>query len=161
VHFHPPRAAHVRAGRIPFGVLTMSARDGAGSVVEQLLELGRFTDTALELVPRSVRRASATFQLAVANRGNTTLRVSIRGRDPAGAVRVECAPARLTVFPGGFAQSRIRVRPTRRRWRGLPLARPFQIVVDPGEDAPLIAAGELLQHPILPAWVQIRPSRTA
>ena len=161
VHFHPPRAAHVRAGRIPFGVLTMSARDGAGSVVEQLLELGRFTDTALELVPRSVRRASVTFQLAVANRGNTTLRVSIRGRDPAGAVRVECAPARLTVFPGGFAQSRIRVRPTRRRWRGLPLARPFQIVVDPGEDAPLIAAGELLQHPILPAWAQIRPSRTA
>ncbi|MGH3980792.1 MAG: hypothetical protein ACRDRZ_17635 [Pseudonocardiaceae bacterium] len=161
VHFHPPRIAHVRAGRIPFGVLTMSAREGAGSVVEQLLEVGRFTDTAVELIPRSVRRASATFQLVVANRGNTTLRVSVRGRDAAGAVRVECAPARLTVFPGRFAQSRIRVRPTRRRWRGPPLARPFQIVVDPGEDAPLIAAGELLQHPILPACAQIRPSRTA
>jgi hypothetical protein len=161
VHFRPPRAAHVRAGRIPFGVLTMSARDGAGSVVEQLVELGRFTDTVLELVPRSVRRASATFALAVANRGNITLRVSLRGRDAADAVRVECAPTTLTVFPGGFAQSRIRVRPTRRRWRGLPLARPFQIVVDPGQDAPLIAAGELLQHPILPTFAQIRPSRTA
>ena len=161
VRFHPPRAAHVRAGRIPFGVLTMSARDGAGSVVEQLLEVGSFTDTALELVPRSVRRASATYQLAVANRGNTTLRVSVLGRDAAGAVRVECTPARLTVFPGGLAQSRIRVRPTRRCWRGVPLTRPFQIVVDPGEDAPLIAAGELLQHPILPTCAQIRPSRTA
>ncbi|MDQ3885930.1 MAG: hypothetical protein M3308_02675 [Actinomycetota bacterium] len=161
VHFHPPRAAHVRAGRIPFGVLTMSARDGAGSVVEHLLEVGRFTDTALELIPRSVRRASATFQLIVANQGNTTLRVSVRGRDTAEAVQVECAPARLTVFPGEFAHSRIRVRPTRRCWRGPPVARPFQVVVDPGEEAPMIAAGELLQHPILPPFVQIRPSRTA
>src|SRR5918997_4689404 len=124
-HFHPPRAAHVRAGHIPFGVVTMSARDGAGSVVEQLLELGRFTDTALELVPCAVRRASATFQLVVTNRGNITLQVRLRGRDAAGAVRVECTPARLTVFPGGCVQSRIRVRPTCRRWRGRPLIRPF------------------------------------
>lgn len=161
VHFRPPRAAHVRAGRIPFGVLTMSARDGAGSVVEQLLELSRFTDTALDLVPRSVRRASSTFALSVANQGNTTLRVSVRGRDAAGAVRVECAPTRLTVFPGGSAHSRIRVRPTRRRWHGPPVAQPFQIIVDPGDDVPLIAAGELLQRPTLPACFQIKPSRTA
>jgi len=151
VHFHPPRAAHVRAGAVPFGLLTTSAQETAGPVVERLLEVGRFTDIGAELIPRCVRRASATFHLTVANRGNDTVRVSVRGRDPADALRVECAPARLTVFPGTTAQSGIRVRPARRRWLGSPVARPFQIVVDPGADLPLIVGGELVQRPILPS----------
>ena len=150
VHFHPPRAAHVRAGVIPFGVLTTSAAEAAGSVVEKLVEVGRFAEADLELVPHSVRRATATFQLSVANRGNATMRASLRGRDPAGVLQVECTPARLTVFPGTMAQCRVRVRPTYRRWRGAPLTQPFQVLVDPGEDIPLIAAGELVHRPILP-----------
>src|SRR5262245_28922668 len=76
VHFHPPRAAHIRAGAIPFGLLTISAQEAAGSVVEQLLEVGRFTDTVAELIPRYIRRGSATFHLTVANRGNDTVRLS-------------------------------------------------------------------------------------
>lgn len=149
-YFHPPRAAHVRAGSMPFGVLTTSALEATGSVVEQLIEMGRFSDTVLELIPRSVRRTSATFQLSVANRGNDTLRVRIRGRDPAGALRVECTPANLTIFPGTFAHSAIRVSPTLRNWCGAALARPFQVVVDDaGRDDPLIAVGELVHHPIL------------
>ncbi|MGH3911920.1 MAG: hypothetical protein ACRDTC_00695 [Pseudonocardiaceae bacterium] len=150
VHFRPPRAAHVRAGAIPFGVLTTSNRKPAGPVVEQLLEVGRFANTVVELIPRSVRRASATFVLTVANWGNDTVRVSLRGRDPSGGLWVECAPTRLTVFPGTLAQSRIRVRPMRRCLRGSPLAHPFQVIVDPGSDVPLIATGELVAHPILP-----------
>lgn len=150
MHFHPPRAPHVRAGVLPFGVLTTSAQEAAGSVVEKLLEVGRFTETVLELVPRSIRRSTATFQLTVANRGNATLRVSLRGRDPAGALRVECTPAKLTVFPGTLVHCGVRVRSTQRRWRGSPLTRPFQVLVDPGEDMPLITAGELVHHPILP-----------
>ena len=150
VHFHPPRASHVRAGVIPFGVLTTSAVEAAGSVVEKLVEVGRFSEADLELVPHSVRRSTATFRLSVANRGNATMRVSLRGRDPAGVLRVECTPARLTVFPGTVAYCAVRVRPTRRRWRGAPLTRPFQVVADPGEDLPLIAGGELVHRPILP-----------
>jgi hypothetical protein len=150
VHFRPPRSAHVRAGSIPFGVLTTSTRGVAGSVVEQLVEVSRFTDTGLELVPRCVRRASATFQLSVANRGNDTVRVNLRGRDPAGALRVECTPRMLTVFPGTYAHSMVSVRSRHRSWRGFPLARPFQVVADAGEDLPLIATGELVAHPILP-----------
>lgn len=150
-HFRPPRAAHVRAGSMPFGVLTTSAQEAAGSVVEQLLEVGRFTDTVLELVPRCVRRSSAEFLLTVANRGNDTVRVSLRGRDPAGALRVDCTPAKLTVFPGALEQSMIRVRPMHWHWRGPPLVRPFQIIVDPGDDLPLTATGELVHHSVLPA----------
>lgn len=149
-HFHPPRAAHVRAGRIPFGLLTTSALEGCGSVVEQLLEVSRFADTTVALVPVLIRRASATFQLAVANRGNGTVRMCVRGRDPAEALRVECDPAMLTVFPGATAHSRVLVRPTRRRWHGSAVAWPFQVVVNPAEDAPVIVAGEMLQHPMLP-----------
>ncbi len=148
-HFHPPRAAHVRAGSMPFGVLTTSAHEATGSVVEQLLEVGRFSDTVLELIPRSVHRTSATFQLSVANRGNDTLRLNIRGRDPAEALRVQCIPASLTIFPGTFAHSEVRVRPTRRHWRGAALPRPFQVVADNGRDDPLVAMGELVHHPIL------------
>jgi hypothetical protein len=149
VHFHPPRAPHVRAGVVPFGLVTLSAQEAAGSVVEQLLEVGRFTDTVAELIPRCVRRGSAIFHLAVVNRGNDTVRVQVRGRDLAGALRVECAPAALTVFPGMTAHSGIRVRPTRRHWCGASIARPFQVVVDPGVDSPLVVDGELVQHPIL------------
>lgn len=150
VHFHPPRASHVRAGVIPFGVLTTSATEAAGSVVEKMVEVGRFSEADLELIPCSVRRSCATFQLSVANRGNATMRVNLRGRDQAGALRVECTPARLTVFPGTVVYCEVRVRSTYRRWRGAPLTRAFQILVDPGEDIPLIIAGELVHRPILP-----------
>ncbi|MGH4017217.1 MAG: hypothetical protein ACRDSL_25480 [Pseudonocardiaceae bacterium] len=149
-HFRPPRAAHVRAGAMPFGVLTTSATEAAGSVVEQLLEVGRFTDTVLELIPHCVRRSSAVFQLTVANRGNATVRMNLRGRDPACALRVDCSPGRLIVFPGTLAQSTIRVRPKRKRWLAAPLVLPFQVIADPGDDLPLIAAGEVVHHPILP-----------
>lgn len=150
VHFRPPRASHVRAGVIPFGVLTTSAADAAGSVVEKLVEVGRFCDADLELVPHSVRRSAATFQLSVVNRGNATIRVSLRGRDPASVLRVECVPTRLTVFPGTVAHCGVRVRTAQRRWRGAPITRPFQILADPGEGIPLVAAGELVHRPILP-----------
>lgn len=150
VHFRPPRASHVRAGVIPFGVLTTSAAETTGSVVEKLVEVGRFSDADLELVPHSVRRSTATFQLSVINRGNATMRVSLRGRDPAGVLRVDCASARLTVFPGTVVHCGVRVRPTRRRWRGAPITLPFQVLVDAGEGIPLIAAGELVHRPILP-----------
>jgi hypothetical protein len=153
VHFRPPRAAHVRAGLMPFGVLTTSSLGDAGSVVEQLLEVGPFTDTALELVPCAIRRRSATFRLLVANRGNVTVRTSLRGRDPEDALRVDCVPAKLTVFPGGVAQSHIRVRPTRLHWRGRPRTLPFDVVAS-SEDVtalPLFVEGELSAYPILPA----------
>lgn len=150
VHFHPPRVPHVRAGTIPFGVLTTSALEAAGSVVENVLEMARFTETVLDLIPCSTRRSTATFRLRVANRGNATLRLQLRGRDPAAALRVECTPARLTVFPGTAVHCQVRVRPANRRWRGPPLTRPFQVVVDSGEDTPLIAAGEWVHRPVLP-----------
>lgn len=150
LYFHPPRAAHIRAGSMPFGVLATSAQEGTSSVVEQLIEMRRFTDTGLELVPRTVRRASAVFELAVTNRGNDTLRVTLRGRDLAGVLRVDCTPTGLTVFPGTVAQSRIRIRSARRHWRGKALRQPFQVIVDPGADPPLIVSGELVLRPILP-----------
>lgn len=149
VRFHPPRAAHVRAGQIPFGLVTTSARNGAGSVTEQLLELGRFADTTLELAQRTVRPGGGTFRLVVGNGGNSTLCARLRGRASDAAVQVECMPRQLTVFPGEAGQCRVRVR-ARRRWRGPVLAIPFQVMVDPGAGtSPLIATGELLQHPVL------------
>lgn len=150
VHFHPPRVAHVRAGPMPFGVLTTSARERTGRVVEQLVEMGRFTDVVAELVAASVRRARATYGLTVANRGNVTVRVNLRGRDSGGELRVRCMPTSLTVFPGAAGHSRIRVRSARRHWRGPPVARPFQIVVDYGGCIPLVVPEELILHPILP-----------
>lgn len=149
VHFNPPRAPHVRAGVIPFGLVATSERDGGGWVAEQLLELSTFADMALDLEQRSARRGSGTFRLVVGNQGNATLRLRLQGRGVGEAVHVECAPRRLTVFPGETAQCRVRVR-ARRRWRGPARAVPFQVVVDAGAGStPLIAHGELLDQPLL------------
>lgn len=152
VHFRPPRAAHVRAGRMPFGVLTTSALGETSSVVERMLEVGPFTETSLELVPCSIRRRSSTFRLLVANRGNVTVRASLLGRDQADALRVECLPSRITVFPGAVAQSHVRVRPVSVHWRGRPRVVPFRVVMreDDASSTPSFVVGELQHYPLLP-----------
>lgn len=145
VHFRPPRSAHVRAGRIPFGLLTTSTRERTSSVVEQLLELARFCDTSVELVACSARRRFARYRLIVSNQGNATVHARVRGRDLDDTLWIGCSPAELTVFPGLTAHCQVQVRP-RQRLRPCDAAvSAFQILVQPDMDSPLMAIGSF-QH---------------
>lgn len=151
VHLHPPRAAHVRAGPTPFGLLALSHRNGSCAVAEELLVLGRFAEVFAELIPRVHEGRSASFQLSVRNAGNSTLHLALAGRDPHGALAISCSPPALTVFPGTTATSRIRVRSRRLRWRGAPRPQRFEVIARPEGDDPITVAATLLERALLTA----------
>ena len=157
VHFHPPRAAHVRAGTTPFGLLTTSDDGTSTSVVEELLVVDRFTELSAELIPRVQQGRTATYRLVLRNGGNSTLHVSVSGRDLGGVLAIGCFPPGLTVFPGKTRSCRVRVRPSRRRWCGETTPRQFQIVARPEGEDPFLLEGTLLQRPLLPQPLLPRP----
>ncbi len=144
VGFHPPRAAHVRAGHSPFALLATSERDGSSALAEQLLAVHAFFDVSFELEPRAQRRRSARHQLRMANRGNETVRLRLAGRSPDRALSVVCAPAELVVHPGTIEYAHVQV-----RFSGPP-AEPltFQVIGHThGHEDPLLAAGTLAPRP--------------
>jgi hypothetical protein len=140
IWFHPPRAAHVRAGRIPFGVLATSAMELRSTVAEQIVELSRYEHTAIELIAAARRRRSARYWLQVSNLGNDAVRLQLHGRDLDQVMRVDCDPRQLTVFPGSIEYSRVRVRVSRpaRRERD---TRAFQVIVTSDVTGPAIVTG--------------------
>ncbi len=149
VHFHPPRAAHVRAGPTPFGLLTTSHQGIASSVVEELLVVRRFAELDAELIPPVQRGRAATYKLILHNGGNSTLHVRLYGRDPGGVLAVGCSPPGLTVFPGTAGSCRVRVRSNHHRWRGETASRRFHVIARPEGEDPLLVEGTLLQRPLL------------
>lgn len=154
VIFRPPRNHTVAAGPIPFGVMVRSREDPAGSVVEEgTVEVGQFVDDGIELLPRTARgRRSATYELAVDNRGNRPLNVEILPLDPDGRFAFRAEPPALVIEPGAAGFSRINVAPRKRFLRGPSQTKTFQVHAIP-EDAPaLVADGTFLQEPLLPRW---------
>lgn len=141
IRFHPPRAAHVRAGNTPFALLATSERDRSSALAEQLLALNRFFDTALELEQRAVRWRTARYSLGVINRGNATVRLQLSGRDLDGWLVVDCDPVEMTVFPGAAEYARVHVRLRRAPATPEPLS--FQVVARSDGHDPLLATGRL------------------
>src|SRR4029077_14716485 len=70
--FRPPRDASTAAGAIPFGLKVVSKENPTDSTVpEGILEIGLFTDSGAELLPRTSRgRLAGKHELAFDNRGN-------------------------------------------------------------------------------------------
>jgi len=154
VVFRPPRAASVPAGVMPFGVRVVSREDPAGSVVEEgTLEVAAFVDTSAELVPRTSRGSrGASHDLAIDNRGNAPLNASIAGFDPDRLLDFDVNPPAIVADPGTAAFTKVHVKARDRFWRGTPKTRPFRVVVDAGDGAPIGVDGSLLQESLLPPW---------
>jgi hypothetical protein len=151
---HPPRVAHVRAGPLPFGVMA-AAQDGPSvGVAEELVVVGSFADLTAELAPAVVPGRSGTTWLRLENRGNTARHVMVGGRDVDCALRVVCRPGGVTLYPGTRRSVRIRLRGRAAPRTGTP--RPFEVVVRPVDDDPVVLRGTLLGRPWFPAVVAVR-----
>jgi hypothetical protein len=154
VVFRPPRSASVPAGAMPFGVRIVSREDPAGSVVEEgMLDVAAFAETSAELVPRTSRGSrGASHDLAIDNRGNAPLNAAITGFDPDRLLDFDVNPPTIVADPGTAAFAKVNVKARDRFWRGTPKTRPFRVVVDAGDGAPIGVDGSLLQESLLPPW---------
>jgi hypothetical protein len=155
VSFAPPRNSSTPAGALPFGIRARSQEDPGGSAVEEgVLTVGTFSDTFAELVPRASRGSrGATHELAVDNRGNARLNASITAADPDQLLGFDVQPPGLVVEPGTAGFAKVRVRPTKRFWRGQPKTRPFKVAVAGDDGRPIVLDGSMLQEAILPRWL--------
>jgi len=154
VVFRPPRSASISAGVLPFGIRTRSREDAEGMTVEEgTVEVGPFYEPFAELVPRTSRGSrGATHDVAIDNRGNVSLNAELEAFDEDRLLRFDVDPPGIVVEPGMASFARLKVRPTKRFWRGMPKTRPFQLQVRPEGTVPITLDGALLQESILPPW---------
>lgn len=151
----PPRDSALPPGELPYAVrVSPQEQPEYSTVPEGVLLVGAYADFTAELTPRlSQGRTGAGFQLALDNRGNHPLTVSLSAKDQSDALRFALPSTATVVGAGQAAFVRIPVRARRRVWRGTPTPRPFQVTATPAEDgvAPVVLDGTLLHRPILSA----------
>jgi len=152
--FRPPRAASVPAGPMAFGLHAVSREDPAGSSVEEgSVDVGPFMDPSAELVPKTSRGSrSGSHDLAVDNRGNVRLNAEVEAADADQLLAFDVNPPGIVVEPGTAQFAKVKVKPTKRFWRGSPKTRPFQLVVRSEGAPPVTLDGALLQEAVLPPW---------
>jgi hypothetical protein len=154
LRFSPPRASHVSAGQVPFGVMVTSSEDRRSTVAEAVLEVGAATEVFAELIPRTSRgRRTGRHQLAIDNRGNVPLDIEIASADRDGEMRVRVEPPKLRVEPGAAAFAKVTVKPETGFWRGPAQTKPFGLQVNYGQNEPYPVEGTMLQEAKLPKWL--------
>lgn len=153
--FRPPRASTTPARTIPFGIRVRSREDPqASSVEEGVLNVNPFASTFAELLPGTSRGSRrGRHDVAVDNRGNTTVDAEIVPVDPTNELRFQVRPPSVVTQPGNAGIARLVVRPRRRFWRGAPKTRTFQVSVRPKGQTPIPLTGAMLQEAMLPGWL--------
>lgn len=154
VLFRAPRSWEVPAGHVPYGVQVLPAQHPEDSVVvEGVVEVQPFHEIVAELVPRtSEGRSGGQHRVAVDNRGNTTVDVTLTPDDPEERLHLGLRPPRLRIVPGTVQSADLTVQPVRRIWRGTRTAHPFTVSVDPDRGPGSLVAGTHRQNPLLPGW---------
>lgn len=157
VSFHPPRTPQLAAGEVPWAVRVVPSEDPDGTTVEEgVLDVEPFTEVTAEMRPRTSHargRRAGKHELALDNLGNTSVDVYLTGGDADQKLDVTVEPERLTVVPGGAAVVPVRAQARKRFWRGQAVTHPFQVVVEPAGQPPVVVDGSLLQEAVVPAWV--------
>lgn len=151
----PPRESATAAGPVPFGVRVLpQEQPDQATVPEGVVHLLPFAQLSAELTPRmSQGRGRARHQVAVDNRGNLPVSVTLAGGDRGELLVFALPPAATVVEPGRAAFLPAAVRPRRRLWRGPALPHAFQLVVTPQEGEPIPLDGGYLQQPVIPRWL--------
>jgi hypothetical protein len=113
----PPRAPEARAGYWPVRLTATSRSDPArsGSATARI-DIAPYAEIEADLHPERVIAGShADYRLTIANRGNVTTPVHLRGEDADGRVDFRFDPATLSLEPGQEAVVEVRAsapRPT-------------------------------------------------
>lgn len=154
VLFRVPRSWEAPAGDVPFGVQVLPTQHPQDTVVvEGVLRVLPFRETAAELVPRtSEGRSGGRHRVAVDNRGNATIEVQLVAKDPEERLQLGLRTSTLRIAPGTVQSADLRVRPLRRIWRGTERAHPFVVEVRPDGGPGSVLAGTHRQVPVLPRW---------
>ncbi|MEE6282129.1 COG1470 family protein [Georgenia sp. MJ170] len=155
VSFNPPRSASVPAGQLSFGIRVIPTQHPEQAVVpEGMVEVLPFLETTAELVPRTSRgRGGAVHHVAVDNRGNAPITVSLEAVDAGELLELTARPATLTVEPGHAAFADLKVKPRKRIWRGEPVTHQFTVSVLTDLTSTVTLDGTHLQERTLPRWL--------
>jgi hypothetical protein len=155
VEFRPPRSATVPAGEFLYGVQVLPTEHPEDAVVpEGVVTLLPFYETTAELMPRASRgRFGALHRLAIDNRGNVPITVTLTGADSREMLDIGLPEQALTVEPGTVQFGHVRVRPVRRIWRGISATHTFAVTATPVDAPPVVLDGTYLQEPVLPPWI--------
>lgn len=155
VTFRPPRDASTPVGQLPFGVRVASKEDPRGSVVEEgALDVTPFVDISAEIVPHTSRgRQSGSHEVAIDNRGNQAVEVTLSGTDPNDDLTFKFSSSSVTAAPGTASFSRFRVTSRGLLWRGQPATLPFAVTVTPIGQQPIRLDASFQQQPMIPAWL--------
>jgi hypothetical protein len=150
--FRPPRDAATAAGPVPFGLKVISKEHPEDSTVaEGVLEVGLYTDSGAELLPRTSRgRLAGKHELAFDNRGNVRVNASLTAADPDNKLRFRFSPPALVSQPGTATFAKVAVRPKRKFLWGRPRTFPFKVFIEPEGEAPIAVDGTMFQEQLIP-----------
>ena len=106
-----------------------------------------------EVLPRTSHGSfQGKHQIAVDNRGNSTVNATLEAVDLDEELKFDFDPPSLVGDPGTASFAMVRVRPKKRFLRGEPKTRPFRVLVNAGGAEPLAADGSFLQQAMIPRW---------
>ena len=155
VEFRPPRSSDVPAGEFPFAVQVLPTEHPEDAVApEGVFHLLPFHETTAELLPRQTRGCfGARHRVAIDNYGNVPITVALTGSDPGDLLQFSMRDPSLTIAAGTVEFARVRVRPRRTIWRGMPAMHSFAVAARPTDGPPVVLDGTHLQEPVLPRWI--------
>ena len=159
IGLHPPRSSEAEARPWPLTVEAVSR--ASGDVVaraQATLVIEPFRELVAEARPQRRRsRRTARFDLALVNRGNAPVDMTLSAEDAEGACATRVEKPALRVAPGERGTARLRVKPRRTIWWGRPADHQVGIAINTG-DAVAVTPPQpvtLRQLPWIPWWVPV------
>lgn len=155
LHFRPPRAASLPAGPLDYGVRVVPAEDPDGSSVEEaVLEVLPYVELAGRITPRtSETKRTARHVVALDNRGNAAVEVSLSAVDPDDQLAFDIRPPSVNLAGGDSAEVAIKVAARSGFMRGPDRHRPFQVTALAPGQPPVTLDATLVQRAGLPKIV--------
>ena len=152
IRFRPPRTGGPAAGDLNYAVrITPTEQPEHQVVPEGTVRVLPLLDTTAEIVPRTSHgRWWMTHEVAVDNRGNLPVSVTLTAADPDNRMAIAARPPTLMIRPGEAEFTKVRVRPRRLLWRGQPASQPFRVVVTPADAPEIQLDATAIQKPLVP-----------
>ena len=159
VRFRPPRASSPQAGPVDFAVRVAATQADDSTVEEGIVEIQPFVELTAHITPRtSEAKRKAKHVVAVDNKGNAPVTVSVTAADPDEALAFEATPSTLTIAPGDSEAASIGVAARSGFARGPAQHRPFQATITPpagSTQLPITLDANFVQKAGMPSFVPV------